>query len=210
MGEPLIQTFICTLKAGMMIAPGDPFLVPANNSMFQDYVAFAYSQLLSYIRDNFSVSSKSPKRCLRHNLDSAERALDFYSNLFAHQQPKSLLPSKGPSSEPCRWFRQVMEYCYKDKEVAIESGIKLMEKLFSHGGDREHFWASFVLTSVNKRFFTTTQIHMGLGSQSLRAGDTICAMLGGSTLYALHPVGLGSFPFLVECSCMVSCMARLL
>jgi len=69
-----------------------------------------------------------------------------------------------------------------------------MEKLFSHCGDGEHSGASFVLT-----FFTTSQIHMGFGSQSLRAGDTICAMLGRSTLYAFLPVGLGRFLFLGEC-----------
>lgn len=197
MGRPLIHAFLSTLTSGMVLAPGYPLLVHADNSMFSDYVAFAYGLFLSYILDD-KLESHSSTGCLRHHLEPAERALDLHQQLVQGHSD-SLGQLSGPSDESRSWFGLMMEVCHKDNKQANELGIQLMIKLFRQGGDPTRFYGAFINIECDKRFFTTSKSHMGPGPPSLRTRDIICVMLGGPTPYALRPTQSDEFVFLGNC-----------
>lgn len=110
----------------------------------------------------------------------------------------ALSVTNEPSDESRTWLRMAMDYCHEDNEVAAESGTRLMEKLFPQSGDRTRFYGSLLQTLAGKNFFTTSQGYIGFGLSSLRAGNVICVMLGGSP-YALRSIESGEFLFIGEC-----------
>lgn len=71
-------------------------------------------------------------------------------------------------------------------------------KLAKGKGDAWEFIRAFYQCAMNRRFFTTTSGHMGLGPRTMQSNDRVCILFGGQTPYFVRENGQ-SWMFVGEC-----------
>jgi hypothetical protein len=156
---------------------------------------FLAGMAMQCIRDlDINTGKEENPCCPRESLNVINRTLDTNPSLEPVENK-----TVSPETRACAKAAMSL-YHEPDQETvyATTKSLNLCLDLFIHKHSDRHSAVSNI--NKDRPLFYTTSGRLGLGPPELKAGDHICILFGGNSLYVLRPIPSSeNFYFIGEC-----------